>query len=99
MGWARFEHRQWVKTETQRRLRVAPWIPVHFVPALHGSGVGELFVDIQRVNKAGAFDVKTPELTRVLENAVSDHPPHSFPGSYDQITLRAQSWRAPPLQY
>ena len=74
------EHRQWVKAETQRRLRIAPWIPVHFVSALYGSGVGELFVDIQRVNKAGAFDVKTPELTRVLENAVSDHPPHSVRG-------------------
>ena len=74
------EHRQWVKAETQRRLRVAPWIPVHFVSALHGSGVGELFVDIQRVNKAGAIDVKTPQLTRVLENAVSDHPPHSVGG-------------------
>ncbi len=74
------EHRQWVKAETQRRLRVASWIPVHFVSALYGSGVGELFVDIQRVNKAGAFDVKTPELTRVLENAVSDHPPHSVRG-------------------
>ena len=42
--------------------------------------MGELFVDIQRVNKAGAFDVKTPQLTRVLETAVSDHPPHSVRG-------------------
>ena len=74
------EHRFRAKTEIQRRLRIAPWIPVHFISALHGSGVGELFEDIQRVNRAGAFDVKTPELTRVLEKAVLEHPPPSISG-------------------
>ncbi len=68
------------KAEIKRRLRIAPWIPVHFLSALHGTGVGELYVVIQRVNRAGAFDVKTQELTRILEKAVLDHSPPSSRG-------------------
>jgi len=68
------------KAEIKRRLRIAPWIPVHFLSALHGTGVGELYVVIQRVNRAGAFDVKTQELTRILEKAVLDHSPPSTRG-------------------
>ncbi len=34
------DHRQWVKTELERRLHFVPWVKVHFISALHGTGVG-----------------------------------------------------------
>jgi GTP-binding protein len=90
------EHRLRAKTELQRRLRIAPWIPVQFISALHGSGVGELFAVLQRVNRAGAFDVKTPELTRVLEKAVLDHPPPSIRGRTIKLRYAHKVGEHPP---
>jgi len=90
------EHRLRAKAELQRRLRIAPWIPVHFISALHGSGVGELFAVLQRVNRAGAFDVKTPELTRVLEKAVLDHPPPSIRGRTIKLRYAHKVGEHPP---
>ena len=90
------EHRLRAKAEIQRRLRIAPWIPVHFISALHGSGVGELFVVLQRVNRAGAFDVKTPGLTRVLEKAVLDHPPPSIRGRTIKLRYAHKIGEHPP---
>ena len=75
-----------IKKEINRRLQFAPWIPIRFASALHGTGVGDLFVDIQRVNKAGEFNVKTPELNQILDNLTHDHPPPSSNGR--QIKLR-----------
>ena len=74
------------KRELERRMQFAPWIPIRFTSALHGTGVGELFAGIDRVNAAGAFDVATSVLNQVLERAVDDHPPPSVNGR--QIKLR-----------
>ena len=67
-----------IKKEINRRLQFAPWIPIRFASALHGTGVGDLFIDIQRVNEAGEFNVKTPELNQILDNLTQDHPPPSL---------------------
>ena len=75
-----------IKKEINRRLQFAPWIPIRFASALHGTGVGDLFIDIQRVNEAGEFNVKTPELNQILDNLTQDHPPPSSNGR--QIKLR-----------
>ena len=69
-----------VKTEIQRRMQFAPWIPIRFASALHGTGVGDLFRAINRVYAAGEFEVKTFELNKVLETLTQDHPPPSSNG-------------------
>lgn len=80
------DHKANAKRELGRRMQFAPWIPIRFTSALHGTGVGELFADIDRVNAAGEFDVQTSQLTQTLERAVQDHPPPSVNGR--QIKLR-----------
>ena len=75
-----------IKKELDRRLQFAPWIPIRFTSALHGTGVGDLFIDIHRVNKAGEFNVKTPEINQILDNLTQDHPPPNANGR--QIKLR-----------
>ena len=52
------EHRHRAKTELQRRLRIAPWIPVHFISALHGSGVGRTFRRTSTCVSSGRFRCK-----------------------------------------
>lgn len=69
------QERQNARTSLERRLVFAPWIPVRYISGLRGSGVHALLPDIDAIHRAGAFDVTTPTLNRILAEAVRDHPP------------------------
>ena len=64
----------------ERRLRFAPWIPVRYLSALHGTGVGRLWSLIRRIHSAGRIELGTSLLTRLLEGFVTAHPPPSHQG-------------------
>ncbi|MCY3814487.1 MAG: ribosome biogenesis GTPase Der [Gammaproteobacteria bacterium] len=67
--------RQRVMASVDRRLTFAPWIAVRYISALRGRGVRALTDDIDAIHRAGAFEVTTPELNRVLAEAVREHAP------------------------
>jgi len=69
------DDRRRVMASVDRRLAFAPWIAVRYVSALRGRGVRALTTDIDTIHRAGAFDVTTPELNRVLAEAVREHAP------------------------
>ena len=68
------------------KLPFLDFMPVHMISALNGSGLGELMKDVQTVHAASKRELKTPELTRVLEKAVFDHAPPAVVGR--RIKLR-----------
>jgi GTP-binding protein len=68
------------------KLPFLDFMPVHTISALHGSGLAELMKDVQAVYAASRRELKTPELTRVLEKAVFDHNPPAVIGR--RIKLR-----------
>jgi GTP-binding protein len=80
------QQRASVNASLDRKLAFAPWIPVRHISALHGSGVGLLLGDVKEIHEAGAFDVGTTLLTRLLTGFVEAHPPPSVRGR--QIKLR-----------
>ncbi len=59
----------------ERRLEFVPWVPVHTVSALHGRGIGRLMRAVKAVYTAGAFDVGTMRLNRILQTLVQAHQP------------------------
>jgi len=67
--------REWVATNVERRLPFLGFAKTHFISALHGSGVGLLFKSVNQAYDSAMAQLPTPRLTRVLEDAVSDHPP------------------------
>ncbi|MCX4188607.1 ribosome biogenesis GTPase Der [Methylophaga sp. OBS4] len=67
--------REWVATNIERRLPFLNFAKTHFISALHGSGVGLLFKSVQQAYRSAMSKVPTSRLTRVLEDAVADHPP------------------------
>lgn len=69
------EQRDWIKSELDRRLRFVDFADMHFISALHGSGVGKLFGSIDAAYAAAMRPMGTNQLTRILEDAVGDHPP------------------------
>ncbi|RKZ79619.1 MAG: ribosome biogenesis GTPase Der, partial [Gammaproteobacteria bacterium] len=69
------EEREWVTSNIERRLPFLNFAKTHFISALHGSGVGLLFKSVKQAYESAMAQIPTPRLTRVLEDAVSDHQP------------------------
>jgi len=69
------EEREWVTSNVERRLPFLNFANTHFISALHGSGVGLLFKSVKQAYQSAMSQIPTPRLTRVLEDAVSDHQP------------------------
>ena len=69
------DHRQHVKAELQRRLEFVPWARTHFISALHGTGVGDLFSLVQRAWQSAFLRISSNRLTRMLEAMVAAYQP------------------------
>jgi GTP-binding protein len=79
-----------------RRLRFAPWIPVHQISALHGTGVGHLLEEVQRVYAAAELNASTSHLTRLLEALVHAHPPPAARGRPIKLRFAHKAGSHPP---
>jgi GTP-binding protein len=69
------QEREWVATNIERRLPFLSFAKTHFISALHGSGVGLLLKSVKTAYGSALAKIPTPQLTRVLEEAVADHQP------------------------
>jgi GTPase len=69
------DHKARVRTELSRRLHFVNFAKIRFISALHGSGVGLLFKDITQAYDSATQAFSTPKLTRLLQDAVSQHTP------------------------
>ncbi|RMG33817.1 MAG: ribosome biogenesis GTPase Der [Gammaproteobacteria bacterium] len=91
------EEREHVKAEMQRRLPFLGFAEWHFVSALHGSGVGHLMEAVDAAYRAAMIDLPTPELTRVLEEAVAEHQPPLVRGRRIKLRYAHQGGKNPPI--
>ena len=67
-----------IKNELNLRLGFVDFAEVHFISALHGTGVGNLFDSIRRAYASATTRVGTSRLNRILEMAVRQlEPPMS----------------------
>lgn len=91
------DHKQYVKTELQRRLRFVEFADVHFISALHGTGVGHLYKSIENAYKAATEKFSTNFLTQVLESAVQAHQPPLVRGHRIKLRLAHPGGHNPPI--
>lgn len=91
------EQRDDVKRQLQRRLRFADFADVYFISALHGTGVGHLYDAVEKVYAAATDQLATPRLTRILEDAVSEHPPPLVRGRRIRLRYAHAGGRNPPV--
>ena len=89
--------RQRVRTELDRRLPFLDFAETHFISALHGTGVGHLMDTVDEAYAAAMKDLATPQLTRVLEDAVMQHPPPLVRGRRIKLRYAHQGGRNPPV--
>lgn len=64
-----------IKREMDRRLGFIDFARVHFISALHGSGVGNLFESVQEAYQSATKRINTALLTQIMEMAQDDHQP------------------------
>jgi GTP-binding protein len=74
------EQKENVKSEIDRRMMFAEFARMHFISALHGSGVGNLFDSVDEAYASANVEMSSSKLTRELEIAVAKHPPPTIKG-------------------
>ena len=64
-----------VKRELDRRLGFIDFARLHFISALHGTGVGHLYESIDEAYRSATKRISTSMVTRIMKMAQDDHQP------------------------
>ena len=91
------EIRTQIKRDLERRLGFLDFAKIHFISALHGTGVGELLGSVCAAYQSATRKLATPELTRILEQALADHQPPLVRGRSIKLRYAHQGGHNPPL--
>ena len=86
-----------VKSELDRRLDFIDFARVHFISALHGSGVGNLFDSIKEAYECATQKMTTSMLTRILQIAVDEHQPPMISGRRVKLKYAHPGGYNPPI--
>ncbi|WP_429945704.1 ribosome biogenesis GTPase Der [Bibersteinia trehalosi] len=86
-----------VKSELDRRLDFIDFARVHFISALHGSGVGNLFDSIQEAYACATKKMTTAMLTRILQMATDEHQPPLVNGRRVKLKYAHPGGYNPPI--
>ncbi|MBW8190860.1 ribosome biogenesis GTPase Der [Neiella marina] len=86
-----------IKDELDRRLGFVDFARVHFISALHGSGVGHLFESVQEAYRSATRRVSTSLLTRILQGASEDHNPPMVRGRRSKLRYAHAGGYNPPV--
>lgn len=90
-------HKSFVKNELERRLRFIDFADIHFISALHGTGVGHLYESIEKAYRAATEKFSTSFLTRILQDAVREHQPPMVAGNRIKLRYAHTGGHNPPI--
>ncbi len=91
------EHKDKIKDDLKRRLHFASFAKIRFISALHGSGVGLLFKDINQAYESATQSMSTPKLTRLLQDLTSQHQPPMVNNRRIKLRYAHTGGHNPPL--
>jgi GTP-binding protein len=91
------DHKERIRSELDRRLQFANFAKIRFISALHGSGVGLLFKDIDQAYESAVQRFSTPQLTRLLQDIVAQHPPPLVNGRRVKLRYAHTGGHNPPI--
>ncbi len=97
--WDRLEPgvREQVRQDLRRKLVFLDFARFHFISALYGSGLVELLESAREAHAAATRKLSTPELTRILEQAVAAHSPPMVQGRSVRLRYAHQGGQNPPV--
>ncbi|PNK61407.1 ribosome biogenesis GTPase Der [Psychrobacter sp. FDAARGOS_221] len=91
------DQKEMVRIELDRRFNFIPYVKVHFISALHGTNVGNLYPSIHRAYESSMFKVSTSRLTQILEDAVAANPPPMSGGRRIKLRYAHLGGHNPPI--
>lgn len=86
-----------IKNELDYKLSFLEFADLHFISALHGTGIGHLFDSVQKAYESATRKLPTPRLTEILERAVEEHQPPLVKGRRIKLRYAHQGGRNPPV--
>ncbi|MBI1425517.1 MAG: ribosome biogenesis GTPase Der [Gammaproteobacteria bacterium] len=86
-----------IRRELDIKLPFVAFARLHFISALHGSGVGDLFASIKQAYRAAMTEIPTPKLTRLLTDLVNANPPPLVRGHRIKLRYAHQGGKNPPI--
>lgn len=91
------EVKEQVKEMLDLRLGFIDFARVHFISALHGSGVGNLFESVNEAYSCATKRVGTSLLTRIMQMAADDHQPPLVRGRRVKLKYAHAGGYNPPI--
>ncbi|HEX7047587.1 MAG TPA: ribosome biogenesis GTPase Der [Gammaproteobacteria bacterium] len=91
------EQRERIKVELDIRLPFLSFARLHFISALHGTGVGDLLGSVREAHAAAMSEIPTSALTQLLEDAVRVHQPPLVRGRRIKLRYAHQGGKRPPV--
>ncbi|WP_068546126.1 ribosome biogenesis GTPase Der [Thalassotalea crassostreae] len=86
-----------IKSELDRRLGFIDFARIHFISALHGTGVGHLFESVEEAFDSATKRTSTAMLTKIMEMAAFDHQPPLIRGNRVKLKYAHAGGYNPPL--
>jgi len=86
-----------IKTELDRRLGFIDFARIHFISALHGTGVGHLYESVEEAFVSATKRISTSMVTKVLDMAVFDHQPPMYHGRRIKLKYAHAGGYNPPI--
>jgi GTP-binding protein len=91
------EQKERIKSELDRRLQFIDFAEIHFISALHGTGVGHLYESIEKAYESATRQLQTRMLTTILEGAIHDHSPPMIHGRRIKLRYAHPGGQNPPI--
>lgn len=91
------EAKNHARATIDRQLDFVNFARVHFISALHGSGVGNLFDSVDEAYTSATKKLSTPILTRLLEKALTTHSPPLVHGRRVKLRYAHAGGHNPPV--
>jgi GTP-binding protein len=86
-----------IKTELDRRLGFIDFARIHFISALHGTGVGHLYESVEEAFISATKRINTSMVTKILDMAVFDHQPPMSQGRRIKLKYAHAGGYNPPI--
>lgn len=86
-----------IKSELDRRLGFIDFARIHFISALHGTGVGHLFESVDEAYESATKRISTAMLRRIMDIAQADHQPPLVRGRRVKLKYAHAGGYNPPI--
>lgn len=91
------DEKERVKSEMLRRLEFVDFARKHFISALHGSGVGNIFESVIEAYRSSMRAISTSKANQLLQDALRQHQPPLVGGKRIKIRYAHLGGKNPPL--